>query len=247
MARRKAEAMGYQITAVRNRYAQDGLVTVHNDHFRSTDRFKSAYRRGIEAGHGVDPAFEWRIHVALWAAGNALRAPGDFVECGVNAGFVSSAIMHALEWNRADRRFYLVDTWAGPPVAQFNDDERSGGRQQAAESAVKAGSYVTDIERVRGNYAEWPSAIIVQGTVPDILPSVTAREVAFLHLDMNCAFPEQAALEYFWDRISPGGLVLFDDYVYHGYEQQTAAIDALAGKLGFDVLSLPTGQGLIIK
>ncbi|HTB17249.1 MAG TPA: hypothetical protein VK708_03990, partial [Bryobacteraceae bacterium] len=71
--------------------------------------------------------------------------------------------------------------------------------------------------------------------------------VAFLHLDMNCAYPEAAALEYFWDRLSPGAFVLLDDYVYFGYESQTKAIDSLAASLGFNVLSLPTGQGLIIK
>ena len=39
--------------------------------------------------------------------------PGDFVECGVNKGFLSSAIMEYLDWNSLDRGFYLLDTFAG--------------------------------------------------------------------------------------------------------------------------------------
>jgi hypothetical protein len=245
--KRKIEAAGYQVTRIHSRYAQDGLVTVHNDHFRGVDRFKAAYARGVQASHGVDPKFEWRAHVALWAAGTAMRTRGDFVECGVNAGFMSSAIMHWLDWNRIGRRFYLVDTWEGPPVAQFNAAEVSRGRLQLAQEAIASGAYVTDIDRVRRNYAEWPMAIMVQGMVPDALPRVTSGEIAFLHLDMNCAYPEQAALLHFWDRLSTGGVVLFDDYTYHGYEQQTAAIDEIAAQLDVDVLSLPTGQGLIVK
>jgi hypothetical protein len=64
---------------------------------------------------------------------------------------------------------------------------------------------------------------------------------------MNCAYPESAALQYFWNRLSPGAFVLLDDYAYFGCESQIEAIDSLALSLGFNVLSLPTGQGLIMK
>ena len=72
-------------------------------------------------------------------------------------------------------------------------------------------------------------------------------QVAFLHIDMNCAYPERAALEYFWDRLSPGAVVLFDDYAYFGNDSLTREIDSAAEALGTEVLSLPTGQGLIVK
>jgi len=42
-------------------------------------------------------------------------------------------------------------------------------------------------------------------------------------------------------------MVLFDDYGYFGFESLTRAIDEAAARLGAEVLSLPTGQGLIIK
>jgi hypothetical protein len=64
---------------------------------------------------------------------------------------------------------------------------------------------------------------------------------------MNCALPEQAALDFFWSRLAAGGIVLLDDYTYTGHESQTEAIDALAARLGFKTLALPTGQGLIVK
>src|SRR5712692_7720191 len=86
---------GYVVFNSRSRvyYAQDSLFTTNNDNFRDDPVFKAAYSRGVKASGGVDPQIEWRVHVALWAARNAVRVPGDFVECGVNAGFVSSAIM----------------------------------------------------------------------------------------------------------------------------------------------------------
>lgn len=247
LAKKGFAKAGLQVFWTHSRYAQDGLVTMHNDHFRCVPTFQAAYRRGVEAANGVDPAFEWRVHVALWAAKSSLRATGDFVECGVNAGFISSSVMHWLRWNEINRRFFLVDTWNGPPMSQYNAAEIRGGRHRLAEDTIAAGAYVTDLERVRKNFAEWPGAVIVQGVVPDILQRIPTAQIAFLHLDMNCALPERAALEFFWERLSPGAIVLLDDYAYGGYEQQATAIDTVADAMGADILSVPTGQGIIIK
>lgn len=239
--------MGLRVVRTRGRYAQDGLVTIHRDAYRASPSFRAAYARGVQASGGVDPHFEWRVHVALWAAGLALRVPGDFIECGVNAGFMSSAIMHHLQWAQVDRRYYLVDTFAGPPLAQYDAAEIAAGRRRVAEDALRAGAYVVDVARIRRNFAEWPNAIVVQGAVPDVLPVIPSAQVAFLHLDMNSALPERAALEFFWDKLARGGIVLLDDYVYRGHEQQGAAIDAVARGKHADVLALPTGQGLIVR
>lgn len=246
---RYLRSAGYSVFHPRSRehYARDGLFTVHNQSFRSDPLFKEAYARGVQASEGVDPQMEWRVHVALWVAGNAARVPGDFVECGVNAGFVSSAIMQRLDWGRVPKCFHLIDTFAGPVVTQFSAKEVSLGRLQLAENAIEKGAYVTDLDRVRANYAEWPNVEVVQGVVPAALFGLGIEKVAFLHLDMNCAYPERAALEHFWDLLSPGGMVLLDDYAYVGNDGLADAIGEAAAGFGAQVLSLPTGQGLIIK
>jgi hypothetical protein len=238
---------GYTLFKTRDRYARDGLYTVHDDRFRRTPEFQAAYARGLKASRGVDPQFEWRVHVALWAGAAALRAPGDFVECGVNAGFVSSALMRFLDWRKIPRKFYLIDTFQGPVLEQFCAEEIAAGRAQIAKEFLAAGAYVTDVARVRDNFAEWPNAVVVPGTVPEVLPSLPIETVAFLHIDLNCALPERAALEFFWDRLSPGAIVLLDDYAYFGQQKQGEAIDSVAKRVGASVLALPTGQGLIIK
>jgi hypothetical protein len=192
---------GYVVinTHSRDYYARDSLFTSNNDSFRDDAEFQAAYARGVKASAGVDPQMEWRVHVALWAARAAARVAGDFVECGVNAGFVSSAIMHHLNWAVIAKRFYLIATFSGPVLTQYSAEEVSKGRLQIAEKALASGGYLTNMERVRSNYAEWPNVEIIQGAVPDVLPALAIEHIAFLHLDMNCAYPERAALEYFWD------------------------------------------------
>jgi len=241
------DSLGYIRFDAHRFYAEDGLFTVHNDSFRSEKSFQEAYGRGIAASHGVDPRFSWRVNIALWAATTALRAPGYYVECGVNAGFMSSAIMRRLNWSTMPRTFYLVDTFAGPVFEQYSKEELQLGRADLARDLLSRGAYVTDVERARTNFSEWPNAIVVPGAVPDVLPSVAADRVAFLHIDMNCAFPECAALEYFWPLLSPGAIVLFDDYANHEFRYQKEELDHTLAKLAAQILPLPTGQGLIVR
>ena len=108
---RTLRCAGYQLVNVRKMYEFDGLHTVHNANFREDRRFQSAYLRGLQATGGVYSHSSWRIHIGLWAASAAARMPGDFVECGVNAGFLSSAILNYLDWASLDKHFYLVDTF----------------------------------------------------------------------------------------------------------------------------------------
>ena len=246
LARRALAHWGYEVFNTRFHHARDGLFTSHHPRFLDDPEFHRAYDRGVQASAGVNPGFHWRVHVALWAARLAARVPGDFVECGVNAGFMSSAIMCHLEWGRLARQFYLVDTFAGPPVEQFSAAEIERGRDGLARDAEQRGAYVKDLERVANNFAEWPNVTIVPGTIPEVLPRVGATQVAFLHIDLNCAMPERAALLHFWPRLPPGAVVLLDDYCYQGHEEQAAAIDSAAREVGASVLALPTGQGLII-
>ena len=244
---RSLRSAGYQLVNVQKMYEFDGLHTVHSARFREDPRFQTAYRRGIQASQGVNPETEWRIHVGLWAASVAARLPGDFVECGVNAGFLSTSILSYLEWNSLGKKFYLVDTFEGPVLEQFSQEEVEGGRLAAATECLSSGAYVTDMERIRDNYSEWRGVEIVKGRVPEVLPAVAAGAVAFLHLDMNCARPETAALRHFWPHLVDGGVVLLDDYAYFGFDAQARAIDEVALESGARILVLPTGQAMILK
>jgi predicted O-methyltransferase YrrM len=71
--------------------------------------------------------------------------------------------------------------------------------------------------------------------------------VAFIHIDMNHPTPEEAAMRHFWPRLTPGGVMVLDDYAYVGFERSHQSADRVASELGFPILSLPTGQGLAIK
>ena len=111
---------------------------------------------------------------------------------------------------------------------------------------MASGFYVLGPRSVSRNFAQWRDVTIIEGPIPDTL-SVGTGPFAFLHLDLNCAPPEVAALHYFWPRLVAGAVVLLDEYGYAGHRQQKMAMDTAAESLGITVASLPTGQGLMIK
>lgn len=107
--------------------------------------------------------------------------------------------------------------------------------------------YVSSVDSVKANFAQWKNQRVIVGAVPETLAEVDTDAVAFLHIDMNCAPPEVETLRYFWPLLSPGAFVLLDDYANRGRDEQRIAMDDVARELGVSVVALPTGQGLIIK
>lgn len=227
-------------------YDQDGLRSVHNHEFVNDPAFQLAYARGVQAA-GSDYNWHWRVHTGLWAAAIASKLPGDFVEFGVNRGFLSSAIMHLLDWNTTGRTFYLLDTFTGIDERYITQDDIAVGVIERNQKDIESGFYTFDIYAVRANFAEWPGAKIIPGPVPETLGQIDSDNFAFAHIDMNCAAPEIAAIEFVWPRLKEGGVVLLDDYGYIGYRSQKIAMDDFARRVGGAILSLPTGQGLMIK
>jgi SAM-dependent methyltransferase len=227
-------------------YDQDGLRSLHNHEFMDDAKFRAAYERGVRAT-GQDYKWHWRVHVALWAASTASLLEGDFIECGVNRGFLSSAIMAYLDWDSLGKHFYLLDTFYGIDERFVSDADKAAGALEKNRSNLRTGFYATSADDVRRNFSDWKNATVIEGAVPDTLPRVTARKIAYLHIDMNCSPPEVAALEFFWDRLVPGALVLLDDYAYRGYRAQKMTMDEFARTKQIEILSLPTGQGLVIK
>ena len=54
-------------------------------------------------------------------------------------------------------------------------------------------------------------------------------------------------LSVLFDRLSPGGIIVFDDYGWAVHFKQKEAIDTFMNAKGIPVLELPTGQAMSIK
>jgi len=217
-------------------FREDGLSTSHNCDFIKDPQFLRAYEAAQKHESGVN--IRWRMHVTQWAGSHAMQLGGDFVECGVNRGFLSASVMSYLNFKSLhDRKFFLFDTYSGLVDALVTEEDAAAYRHPYADCY----DFVVD------SFKEYPNVVIVKGVVPDSLRTVEIDRVAYLSIDMNCVQPEIAAMEYFWPRLVAGGIVIIDDYGFSGHEAQKRAADKFAASVGAKILSLPTGQGLLLK
>jgi len=226
-------------------YNEDGLWTIHNHEFMADESFIGAYQRGCDAAD--DYKWHWRVHIGLWAAYSASLLDGDFIECGVNRGFLSSAIMEYLNWNSLNKTFFLLDTFSGLDEYYLSHEEVESGILERNQNFLKTGFYTQIFDDVRKNFLEWKNVQFIQGSIPKTLPQVKTGEIAFLHLDLNNVIPEVEAMNFFWDRLVPGAIILSDDYSNRIFRPQKIGLDAVAQQKGVKFASLPTGQGLVIK
>lgn len=224
-------------------YADRLAVWGKSTKFLEDDRFTRAYRRGKNSGHllGDDLHIEWRVVVCCWAAQHGAHLPGDFVECGVNTGIFSLAVCEYVDFNRLDKSFWLFDTYKGLPVEQISERELATGK------LAMNSHYFDCFETTRANFLPFPRAKLVRGAVPDTLTEATIDRVAYLSIDMNIAYPEREALEFFWPKLTSGAAVVLDDYGWEACSEQRDTADEFASQVGIEILSLPTGQGLLLK
>ena len=222
-------------------YASDGLYTFNSADFRNDSLFKESYNLAREVdgdqllGQNDIP---WRMHVLYWAGNHVKNIPGDFIDCGVNTGFCARSLMHYIGFEKLNKKYFLLDTFSGLDPKYSTEKELRGNKFYSTQ---------TDLyEKVKKTFSGF-NVSIIKGSVPDTLPNVKASEICFLHLDMNAAMPEVATLDFFWNKISKGGVVLFDDYGFKEHTEQKKAHDVWAKKHNVEILSLPTGQGLMIK
>lgn len=225
-------------------YDEDDLITNHLCDFLHDDRFIKSLATTEKEGHlQLGYVVRWRLYTACWAADHAKNLGGDFVECGVAYGATSRMVMEYIGFKNLNKKFYLLDTYEGLDERYLSQDERL----HLAEYK-KTGSYPYTSAMypfVKKAFNSFPNVIIVKGAIPDTLEQVKPEKVAYLHIDMNCTTPEIAAAEYFWPKMVKGAIMLLDDYGFA--REQHDAFDKFAKEKNVTVLSLPTGQGLMIK
>ena len=218
--------------------------------FRDDPRF-SAAMRGVSSDTGAaeyasPDGIAWRINTLVWAARTALHVAGDFVECGVYKGDMSWVITELVDLESAKRVFYLYDTFEGF-APQYSSEDDFPLAPQFFHIADRGYHIPQLYETVRQRFSEKSYVKVIKGVVPDIIAEISPAQIAFMHIDMNSAGPEVGALDRLFDLVSPGGLVIFDDYGWFLHQKQKDAEDRFMAERGQEILELPTGQGLLIK
>lgn len=227
-------------------YSNDLLYTQHSADFLDDPLFIESYELGKNTDGGTllkNYDIQWRIHVLCWAARHAMHLEGDFVDCGVHTGIFARAVINYVDFKKSNKKYYLLDTFNGL------DYKYSSAEELKRNVLMGYDNEDTDqlLKQVKETFKEFNTSII-KGSVPETLTAVDTNKVCYLSVDMNCVEPEVQALEFFWNKMVSGGVIILDDYGYANVTQdQRKAHDAFAKSKNVEILTLPTCQGLLIK
>ena len=213
-------------------YSRDGFATTHHVEFLEDSHFTTSFNNSFNGiPNQLQPMLrniDWRAHICTWAATRALAlGEGDFVECGVWYGVLSKVICEYTDFAHQDRNFYLVDVWGGIDV---HDNW-----------------YVDDIFNVvEKRFEKYNNVKLVRGRIPEILDTIQTLKVAYLSIDMNGSLAERAALEYFYEKMVPGGVIYFDDYGW-GFPELRLTVNEFFADKQEKLLHFPAGVSIVIK
>lgn len=217
-------------------YVGDGFCTSHNVAFLKDKDFIKAYNKACKiVGH--DSKIHFRIHQLFWAGKYTKKIKGDIVEVGTGTGFSMLALLNYFKnWNKNIKKLYLFDTFLPYKVDEF-------GKLTSNKSKFYAASF----DKTQSNFKNFDRVNFVKGDVFKTLNKYRNLKISLLHIDLNYAEAEVYSINFFWKNISKGGVIILDDFAYQGRERQYLYISKLAKKLNFNILIVPSGQGIIIK
>ncbi len=176
-----------------------------------------------------------RVWVLYSLANQARHLVGEFWECGVYKG--GTALMLAKVVSTAKgKKLRLFDTFEGMPATDPNlDYHREGDFSDNSLSAVR--------QRVGcDRFVEFHP-----GLIPETFSDLGSKYIAFAHVDVDIYQSVLDCCEFIYPRLSPGGILVFDDYGFPSCPGARAAVDSFFAAKPEVPLVLPTGQAVVIK
>jgi O-methyltransferase len=137
--------------------------------------------------------------------------PGDLIETGVWRGgccILMRAVLAA--FGDADRRVWVADSFRGLPPPDANWPADAGSDLHRADFLAIPRATVENNFRAFGLYDD--RVRFLEGWFEDTLPTAPIERLAVLRLDGDMYGSTMSVLQALYDRVSPGGFIIVDDY-----------------------------------
>lgn len=151
--------------------------------------------------------------------------PGDLLEAGVWRGGTTIFMRAILKAHGVtDRTVWVADSFEGLPVPANADDG-------ADFSGIPI--LAVSLDQVRANFARFglldEQVEFLRGWFADTLPRAPIERLAILRLDGDLYSSTMDTLQALYDKVSPGGFIIVDDY--HSWRScRRAVTDFLASR-----------------
>lgn len=125
------------------------------------------------------------------------KIPGDIAEVGIYKGGSAKLICEA----RKGKTLYLFDTFEGhPEVSDIDPPQHSVGR------------FKTSLEKVKQLLGAYQDVYFYKGSFPETAGPISDKRFSFVHLDVDLYKGTLESLEFFYNRINRGGVIIVHDY-----------------------------------
>jgi O-methyltransferase len=156
--------------------------------------------------------------------------PGQMAEVGVYQGASAKLLCEA----KGDKTLHLFDTFEGLPKPSEQDRQVHGEKQ-----------YACSLESVQAFLKDQPGVFYHKGRFPQSAADVPEATYSFVHCDVDLYASTLACLNYFYPRMTKGGVILSHDYsVLAGVK--LAFTEFLKGKPESPI-ELPSTQCMLVK
>ncbi len=167
----------------------------------------------------TNPRVRWLREFAELA--RARRLTGSVAECGVYRGDFAEYINKYF----FGRTVYLFDSFEGFRDEDREFEEASNDPNFQASRLAKGPVFTrTSLKLVSQRLKKFDKCVIIKGYFPESAAGVNDR-FCFVHLDMDFYKSMRAALDFFWEKMTPGGVILLHDYFPKETPGVKAAVD----------------------
>jgi O-methyltransferase len=184
------------------------------------------------------------------------RLPGSIVECGVwRGGSMMAVALTLLRLGVEDRDLYLFDTFAGMAMPSehdfpFGEPDRPALARWRRDRRGEVNEWAyAPLERVRDNILSTgypPQRVhLVKGLVQDTVPDQAPDAIALLRLDTDWYESTRHELKHLYPRLTPGGVLILDDY--GAWAGQRRAVDEFAPASGLLLSRIGASARLAVK
>ena len=160
--------------------------------------------------------------------------PGDTAECGAYKGASSFLICQSIAGT--SKRHFVFDSFEGLSAPNTVDG-----------SYWKRGDLSTTEKEIRGRLSSFDFVEYMTGWIPTRFAEVVDRRFSFVHVDVDLYQPTLDSVRFFYDRLSPGGMLVCDDYGAIWCPGARQALDEFAAERNAPIACLSSGQALVIK
>ena len=164
----------------------------------------------------------------------ASQFPGCMAEVGVFSGGTARIISKTVPW----KALHLFDTFTGIHEIGFQD-------KKIFKNAFNTPGLLGIAQRA---VDDCPSVQFHIGWFPDSIPNdLRTQKFNFVHADADVYPSTKSICQFFFPRMTPGGIILFDDYGFEETPGARLAVDEFFKNKYEKPLVLPGGQAVIIK